>query len=357
MIKGRIALGILLLLALGIKIFSFFPDAVENFYSGGIYPHILSAQNTLFGILPFSAGDCIYGLFLLGVFYLVVLYVRMRASGKKARQNWKTVAIPVLNAILAVYVSFNALWGLNYNRPGMDKMLGIDSMQIEKQDLVDLMDALVGKVNALDSAAHGERNRLADPDSLFAGAVGAYQRLSSNDARFFIKAPSIKASLFGSIGNYLGYTGYYNPFTGEAQVNTAVPLFLQPFTSCHELGHSLGFARENEANFAGYLAASASGDTAFNYSVYLDMFLYGRAYFKRTDSLMIQRWDARLDPLVKKDIEEMKQFFLRHQNPLERLIDSVYDSYLQANQQPDGKKTYGKVIYWLAAYRKKYGTL
>jgi hypothetical protein len=39
------------------------------------------------------------------------------------------------------------------------------------------------------------------------------------------------------------------------------------------------------------------------------------------------------------------------------VIDRVYDSYLQANQQPDGKKTYGKVIYWLAAYRKKNGII
>ncbi len=69
--------------------------------------------------------------------------------------------------------------------------------------------------------------------------------------------------MYSYLGNYLGFTGYYNPFTGEAQVNTTVPLFVQPFTTCHEIGHQLGYAKENEANFAGYLAAKSSPDAGF----------------------------------------------------------------------------------------------
>jgi hypothetical protein len=79
--------------------------------------------------------------------------------------------------------------------------------------------------------------------------------------------------LWGWLGNYVGFTGYYNPFTGEAQVNTTVPKFLQPFTASHEVAHQLGYAKEMEANFVGYLAASHSTDTLFRYSVYLDLFL------------------------------------------------------------------------------------
>ncbi len=58
------------------------------------------------------------------------------------------------------------------------------------------------------------------------------------------------------LGNYLGFTGYYNPFTGEAQVNTTVPQFLLPNIALHEMGHQIGYAKEDEANFSAYLAAS-----------------------------------------------------------------------------------------------------
>src|SRR5207248_3994546 len=86
--------------------------------------------------------------------------------------------------------------------------------------------------------------------------------------------PSVKPSIFSYLGDYLGYTGYYNPFTGEAQVNTTVPIFVQPFTCTHEIGHQLGYAKEMEANFVGYLAASNSSDPVMQYSVYFDIYIY-----------------------------------------------------------------------------------
>ena len=80
--------------------------------------------------------------------------------------------------------------------------------------------------------------------------------------------------MWGWLGNYSGFTGYYNPFTGESQVNSTVPVFTIPYTACHEVAHQLGYAKEMEANFAGYLAASTSDDNFFRYSVYLDLFRY-----------------------------------------------------------------------------------
>ena len=101
------------------------------------------------------------------------------------------------------------------------------------------------------------------------------------------KTPSIKSSVYGLLGDYLGFTGYYNPFTGEAQVNTTVPKFLIPYITLHEMGHQIGYAKEDEANFSGYLAAVASHDTLFQYSTYLDLFVYANRevyYFDSTAS-------------------------------------------------------------------------
>ena len=57
----------------------------------------------------------------------------------------------------------------------------------------------------------------------------------------------------GTIGSYSGFLGYYNPFTGEAQVNITAPHFVIPFTACHEMAHQLGYGSESEASFIGYL--------------------------------------------------------------------------------------------------------
>jgi hypothetical protein len=41
---------------------------------------------------------------------------------------------------------------------------------------------------------------------------------------------SLKPSLFSYLGNYFGFQGYYNPFSGEGQVNTTIPRFLEPLS-------------------------------------------------------------------------------------------------------------------------------
>lgn len=354
---GRLHWWLAGLTALGIKLFSLFPDAVETYYSNGVYPWFSRVQRYLFGRLPFSIGDCLYALLILFLLYLVFQFLQRSARSGVVLQTGRQLLSPVFIFFLYVYIAFNLLWGLNYNRRGITHQLGIDGVEVKDNDIVTLMQQLAIRVNELDSLGKMYRPQLGHTKTLFGGSLQAYGRLASADGRFQYASPSLKASLFHALGNYLGYTGYYNPFTGEAQVNRAVPLFVQPFTSCHEIGHQLGYARENEANFAGYLAAKASPDPAFRYSVYFELYAYGRPYLHRIDSLLLKRLDQALRPGVKQDRVELERFYQAHQNPLERLIDRIYNQYLKANEQPEGKVTYSRVVLWLAAYHKKYGTL
>ena len=51
----------------------------------------------------------------------------------------------------------------------------------------------------------------------------------------------------------MGFSGYLNPFTNEAQVDILIPKYQLPTTASHEVAHQLGYAAENEANFIGIL--------------------------------------------------------------------------------------------------------
>jgi hypothetical protein len=62
-----------------------------------------------------------------------------------------------------------------------------------------------------------------------------------------------------------------------------------------------------------------------------------------------------LEGLLKKDIEDYKDFLRRYKNPVEPIISSIYDGYLQANDQPEGKRSYNQVVAFLIAYYKKFG--
>lgn len=353
--KTKILWISLVILAAGIKIFSFFPGAVEKYYAMGLYPLIARLQRLLFGWLPFSIGDLVYGGLIVWLIVGLVLLIRQLVR-REVNGRWLLGRLRgALFVCLLVYVLFNGLWGLNYDRLGIADQLQLKVEPYSTEELTELLRGITGRLNALDSAARLTRPPLAHPSTVFKGAVGSYSGLSARDIRFTYTSASVKSSLFTFVDNYLGFGGYYNPFTGEAQVNTAVPVFTQPFTTCHEMAHQLGYAKENEANFVGYLAARSSSDAAFRYSVYFDLYLYAARELYMQDSNLVRPFREHLRPGIRQDYRELQAFNRKFENPFEPMVRRLYGNYLKANHQPQGIKTYNEVVAWLIAYAKKNG--
>jgi hypothetical protein len=345
---------ILLVPALVIKIFSLSPSLVEQYYSTGIYPHIASFQRILFGWIPFSVGDIFYAVVVVWLITQVIRLIKVIKRKQANRQYFILAGQRIIKVVLIVYISFNFLWGLNYNRYGIDHQMKLDKLNYTDTDLVNVTELLAAKLNVLQSLSVEKRNKLDNKKNLFNGAIHSYKLLSGNNSVIKYNFPSVKPSIYSYLGNYLGFTGYYNPFSGEAQVNTTVPVFIQPFTTCHEIGHQLGYAKESEANFAGFLAASSSDDPAFLYSVYFDMYAYAARYLYLADSNALKQISGTLSPAVKNDIKELRIFYRKYSTPIETAIDKLYAEYLKANEQPTGKMSYNEVIALLIAYHKKY---
>jgi hypothetical protein len=353
--KSKLAWIILVALAAGIKILSLSSDAVEKYYSTGVYPVIARLQRILFGWLPFSIGDIFYALAVAGLLYGLVSLVRRLIRRQAGRAYFLGLLRNTLFIFLLVYTYFNLSWGLNYDRRGIAYQLQLNVQAYSTGELDSLLQQVIVRINSVDSLAHRQRPALTSNSAIFNGAVHSYGALSSQDARFGYPSPAVKTSLYGYLGDYLGFGGYYNPFTGEAQVNTTMPVFVQPYTTCHEIGHQLGYAKENEANFAGYLAARSSSDPAFRYSVYFDLYLYAARELYLRDSMLLKPFKAQLSSAVKADFKELQRFNRRYENPFEPVVRRLYGRYLRANRQPQGIRTYNEVVAWLIAYGKKNG--
>ena len=353
-IRKRILIS-LAIVAVGIRIFASYPLAVEKYYSTGAYPYIGAFQRILLGWIPFSIGDLFYAAAGIYLIYSLINFIKRIVKRRADRKYYKNVTLTFITGVLAVYVVFNLFWGLNYNRLGIDYQLKLDKLDYNKEDLTEVARLVAQKMNELQTGSMNTRKPLHKKRHLFESAVGAYENLSSRVPVIAYGHPSVKPSIFSYLGNYLGFTGYYNPFSGEAQVNTTVPLFVRPFTTCHEIGHQLGYAKESEANFAGYLSATSSKDTAFLYSVYFEMFAYTSRYLYYSDSMALKDITLHLSTGVKDDIRTLREFYLQYKTPLETAIDRLYSQYLKANQQPSGKMSYSEVVSMLIAYYKKNG--
>jgi hypothetical protein len=347
----------LVLIAIVVKLFSLFPAAVERYYSNGLYPIISGLQRFLFGWLPISIGDIFYGS--VAVYLLIALFRLIKAAVKRQLQKLylKRALIKTANVFLWIYIVFNLFWGLNYNRLGIGHQLELKPSPYNVMELQAVLNITIDKLNILADSAMNERDQFNKKKFLFQKGNEAYEEVDTAYPFLAYSFTSVKPSIFSYLGNYLGYTGYYNPFTGEAQVNTTVPLFLQPFTCTHEIGHQLGYAKEMEANFVGYLAASHSPDVELRYSVYFDLYIYAIRNLYIRDSMMAKSYAVRLPEVSKNDVRQLKKFFKKYENPFEPLIRKLYGQYLKANEQPQGILSYDEVLGWVIAYYRKYGTI
>jgi hypothetical protein len=347
----------LVVIALLIKTFSFFPASVERYYSTGVYPFIAATQRILFGWIPFSIGDIFYAAVTVLLLYKLFFFIRGLIRKQVTRRNVREAIGNLIFFSLWVYILFNLLWGLNYNRPPMAAYLNIKLKSYSVNELKGVMEVLVNRLNELDSPSMLYRRELRVKKKLFEESVLAYEMTGSGYPFLIYERPSLKPSIYSYVGNYLGFSGYYNPFSGEAQVNTTIPSFVQPFVSCHEIGHQLGFAKENEANFAGFLSARMSVNPAFRYSVYFDMYAYSLNELFYRDSSSAKALHQQLKPQVKKDYATIQSFFSRYHNPIEPVIRSLYGRYLKANDQPGGLRSYNQVVAMLVAYHKRHKNL
>jgi hypothetical protein len=325
------------------------PQWVEVFYSSGVYPYIARFFRAVTSWVPFSIGDLVYIAAILWLARELARWVKAIRTHTLDKSWLMNKVSNYTRVFLSIYIIFNVLWGLNYNRTGIAGQLGLALEDSSDVELSRLTEALMIKTNQF---------RPKDPGIGFERSAQlarvAYTASSAKYSFLDTRPFSLKPSLFGAIGNYMGYSGYYNPLTGEGQVNTKVPGFLIPFVACHEMAHQAGYARENEANFVGFLAARESKDSALLYSTYLNMFLYANGELRRVDSSASKLNMDRLVPGVKKDIDQYRKWLRSYDTVVGDLVDVFYNQYLKLNEQPAGRRSYNQVVNWLLAYHRKY---
>ena len=142
----------------------------------------------------------------------------------------------------------------------------------------------------------------------------------------------------------MGYGGYINPFTLEAQVNAHQPKLRLLTTSAHEIAHQLGYAAEEEANFIAIDAALHSENPYMQYAGYHFALGYALADCRKRKDIDSKALYQELHPGVLQQYQQVSAFWQSYQNPLEPLFKKSYDTYLKANNQTAGINSYSLVV-------------
>ncbi len=322
---------------------------IEDNYSLGIYPKISEFSRSILGVFDFSVGDILYILIIINIIAFVFIKIR------KNKIPWSEVLRKTLKLSAIVYFLFHVLWGLNYYRKPLHKVLNIEH-EYSTEELEKITYLLLNKSNEL-------HEQLQPNDSLavvynytttniFDKTVTAYASLQNLFPKLEYNKKSIKKSLLSKPLSYMGFGGYLNPFTNEAQVNSYIVPYKMPVTSCHEEAHQLGFAKENEANFIGVMACIKSNDLYFQYSGYTFALRYCiNDLYNRDEQKAICALE-KFRPGIRENFQEISDFWKAHENPLEPFFKLFYNQFLKVNNQKGGLQSYNYMVALVVNYLK-----
>lgn len=357
---------ILLLTAFVIFLFEQNANWVENYYSNGFYYYISYLQRLFFYWLPCSIGDMLYVVFGMYLIYKLVKFIN---KFRKKENRKKTIVNAVkwfLNLLLIIFIVFKILWGINYSRLGVTHQFKLKKNNYATEELIELTRDLIFDANKYRQQISDTSLPGLNIDSIFLETEKCYSSISRFYPFLRTNFFAVKPSLFSFAGNYLGYTGYYNPFSGEAQIRSDLPLILLPFICAHEVAHQLGYASEEEANFIGCIATNESKDIRFKYSLDLELLDYAQKELMlhyisngnvREYVMLVNSFKDCMSVQVKKDRKAIRDFFNKNRKDVANISNFVYDKYLKLNKQQQGIESYNAVIAWVLSYQNQFSRI
>ena len=227
--RTRLILALLLPLQLVLlQVLKNFPNFIETYYSQGLYPIISTIPRYLFGWLPFSIGDVFY--LLIGILAIRWLYKNLRRLSYEPARFF----VDIFATLSIVYFVFNLLWGFNYYRVPLHQTLNIKTDYTTEQ-LISTTERLIAKSNEVHrELGFADSVKVEIPytqKEIFNKSINGYKNLEEEYPHLTYTPKSIKKSGWSLGLTYMGYSGYYNPFSGEAQVNNLIKTYKFPVVS------------------------------------------------------------------------------------------------------------------------------
>lgn len=243
--------------------------------------------------------------------------------------------------------AFVGVWGLNYYAPSMQSRLELPERQYSAAELKEAALYYRDMANATAPLVERDENGVmcaGDFDELANAAGDGYKTLAQTMECFDGSTVRVKKLLSSPILGATGTTGVFICLTGESGVSTTTFSASLPFTMCHEIGHRMAFAREDEANFAGYLACEASERADFRYSGYYSAYIYCYNALHRVDPTAAAEVRQGCCSELLTDCAAASAHYDELENKTASTVyTEVYDTYLKGFSVESGVQSYGEV--------------
>lgn len=333
---------VVLLLFIAVK----YPYFIEEYYSNFIYFYISNLLRIVFGIFGISIGDIL--IFILVIYLIFKLYKYLKYTKKSFIKDSKVL----IEKLLFVYILFQFFWGLNYHRVPLHEKLDL-KREYSQEELLDFTEKLIKHTNKIQRKITKNKDSLVInhtlQDNMYRNTVNDYKNVQEKYSYLYFTNQSSKSSLWSIWLSISGFGGYFNPFTGEIQINNLQPNYDSPTLVCHEMAHQLGYASEAEANFIAILVTIKSDNLLTNYSASTFLLKYCLNNLEQENK---DKCIEKINPGILKNFEEDKKHQEKYSTFLEPLMKKIYNNFLLFNSQEDGIEEYNKFLGMLMSLDK-----
>ena len=292
--KGRIALRCVLLAVLLALVPAayFLPSALvkgeaANYYSEKVFPIISMLPISISGMFMTSLTEMFVVVGSVSVLVLGFMFLIKCVSlchNRSLRHMFHFIYL-VLRAVLIIGIIgalvFELMLGLNYNRTSVRRQMHLYSEEVRPyEDYNDtLMWAYAGMVEAR-KALGEDYNGVAHMSTSFETMVYDANLAVSTVDHYYDLGLSVnyiraKAVWLSKYWRYTDIVGMYDPFLGEANINTDyLDILHLPLTICHEICHAKGYGSETDCNTIAALSCINSDRADFRYAGYYYIFMH-----------------------------------------------------------------------------------
>lgn len=347
---SRVISAAILLLLTGLTM------AVAKHLGPLVFPAYQNFSRNILGQLASATGNLPFALWEILLILLVLIFVYSVVHMLRKKRFLPWLGNVVLAGAILIF-AFTVLWGLNHYAPPLSEALGLEIRGYTKEELIDATQYYMAKATeyAPQVTRNAEGQMQTDEFDAWAKAAGeSYTPLEAYaDVFSGSTAPVKKAGFTWYLMSKMGYTGVFVAFTGESTVNPNTFAASLPFTMCHEVAHRCGIAAEDEANFAAFLACSASVDPDFLYSGYYSAFIYCYNALYKIDSAVAQALWTEEHTLLKQDCTAANAHYAQYEGMVQDAAQKANDTYLKTFSEESGVQSYGEAADYLIAYYLK----
>lgn len=356
----------LLILASGLLTFLVFfflryiPGYAEG-YTRTITRFFENVNGRLFSWIPFSIFELSVILIVISVILWIVFFIIHTA--KKGIKKSYTRIIDLGIVVITCLVAYSVTIAPNYKRDPVE--IPLETALIEDTNkYYDIGKYYQNDFNELaNNLTFNEDGSLIRPYSyseLSEKLKEEYKKLNT-DYYLDYTATAKPMYMLSWLYSQLQITGVTFPLTGEPNYNIDSPNADIPFTVAHEIAHTKGVMREEDANLVAAYVCLNSSDTYIRYSGYMTTYFSLYTLVQATnDEDMYKDFANNLNPNIVRNINYINKYWKEHDlfgsiskffNDVYLLISQskttdAYNDHTDTSQKEEG----GKIIYKVNSY-------